>query len=460
MNVRLALTTTKKGNMLITDYVAKMKGFADEMAAVGKSLDDEELVAHICNGLDAEYNSVVTSITARTDSISIPEFYAQLLSFETRLELQDGGSYAHVANRGRGSSNRGLGNARGRGQRGRGQMRGRGGGAPKQHNGGRQPGPDASGFDDVPLCQIYFKTGHKATKCWHRFDENYVPEERHVNAAITMNAYNVDTNWYTDTGAMDHVTSDLNKLTMREKYHGNDQIHTASGSGMEIKHVGHTTVPTQFGSLQLNNVLHVPKAAKNLVSVHRLAKDNYAFIEFHPDFFLIKDQATRKTILEGPCRRGLYPLPTDPPVKQANAVDKPIVSRWHNRLGHPSLPIVTKVIDSNNLSCSSVSNKTSVCDACQQEKAISYLIVDLLVQPVFLWNLFIQMFGVVQLNLLAGNAIMLALWMTSVALRGFIFLSINLKFSKSSMNSKNWLSDNLMERFLLCKPIGAGNIKN
>jgi hypothetical protein len=95
-----------------------------------------------------------------------------------------------------------------------------------------------------------------------------------------------------------------------------------------------------------------------------------------------------------------------------------------------------------------------------KQKAISYLIVDLLVQPVFLWNLFIQMFGALQLNLLAGNAIMLALWMTSVALRGFIFLSINLKFSKSSMNSKNWLSDNLIERFLLCKLIGAGNIKN
>jgi histone deacetylase 1/2 len=184
-----------------------------------------------------------------------------------------------------------------------------------------------------------------------------------------MNAYNVDTNWYTDTEATDHITSELNKLTMREKYHGNDQIHTASGLGMEIKHVGHITVPTQSRSLHLNNILHVPKAAKNLVFVHRLTKDNSAFIEFHPDFFLIKDQATRNTILKGPCRRGLYPLPVDSSVKQANAVDQPTVSKWHNCLGHPSLPIVTKVIDSNNLSCSSVSNKKSVCDACQQAKS-------------------------------------------------------------------------------------------
>jgi hypothetical protein len=266
MNVRLALTTTKKGNMSITDYVVKMKGLADKMAAVGKALDDDELAAHICNGLDADYNSVVTSVTARTDSISIPEIYAQLLSFETRLELQDGGSYDHVANHGRsngGNNIRGLGTARGRGQRGRGQVRGRGSNALKQRNGGRQPRPDAASMsEDVPLCQICFKTGHRAARCWHRFDENYVPEERHVNAAITMNAYNVDTNWYTDTGATDHITSDLNKLTMREKYHGNDQIHTASGSGMKIKYVGHTSVPTQLRNLHLNNVLRVPEAKK------------------------------------------------------------------------------------------------------------------------------------------------------------------------------------------------------
>ena len=64
-----------------------------------------------------------------------------------------------------------------------------------------------------------------------------------------------------------------------------------------------------------------PKLQKNLVSVHRLAKYNSAFLEFHLDFFLIKDQATKKTIPKGPCRRGLYPLPADSPVKQANAVD-------------------------------------------------------------------------------------------------------------------------------------------
>lgn len=72
---------------------------------------------------------------------------------------------------------------------------------------------------------------------------------------------------------------------MREHYKGNDQIHKASGAGMEIRNIGHTTVPAHTRALHLKNILHVPEANKNLLSVHRLTKDNYVFLEFHLDYF-------------------------------------------------------------------------------------------------------------------------------------------------------------------------------
>jgi hypothetical protein len=59
-----------------------------------------------------------------------------------------------------------------------------------------------------------------------------------------MNSYNVDTNWYADTGATDHITSKLEKLTNINKYHGGDQIHMASGTGMNISHIGDAIVNT------------------------------------------------------------------------------------------------------------------------------------------------------------------------------------------------------------------------
>lgn len=58
---------------------------------------------------------------------------------------------------------------------------------------------------------------------------------------------------------------------MREKYHGDDQVHAANGSGMEIYQIGHSNVRTPSGQCILKNILYVPQASRNLVSVHKLA---------------------------------------------------------------------------------------------------------------------------------------------------------------------------------------------
>lgn len=123
-----------------------------------------------------------------------------------------------------------------------------------------------------------------------------------------MASYGQDTNWYVDSGSTDHITSELEKITVREKYNGRDQVHTANGAGMSISNIGHTVLHTPSSNLHLNNILHVPSTRKNLVSVHKLALDNNAFLEFHPNFFLIKDRATKKVLHKGRCHGGLYPL--------------------------------------------------------------------------------------------------------------------------------------------------------
>jgi hypothetical protein len=79
--------------------------------------------------------------------------------------------------------------------------------------------------------------------------------------------------------------SDLEKLSVRDKYNGTNQVHTASGAGMEIDQTGQSIVHTPDQDLLLNNVLYIPKANKNLYSVHRLAPNNHAFFEFHPTHF-------------------------------------------------------------------------------------------------------------------------------------------------------------------------------
>ena len=72
-------------------------------------------------------------------------------------------------------------------------------------------------------------------KCYKRFNASItgVPEQKSASSATT--SYGIDNNWYIDSGATDNITGDLEKLTIRDEYSGNDQIHTASGAGMEIQ---------------------------------------------------------------------------------------------------------------------------------------------------------------------------------------------------------------------------------
>jgi hypothetical protein len=102
-----------------------------------------------------------------------------------------------------------------------------------------------------------------------------------------------------DTSATDHITSVLDKLTVRDKYRGGDQVHTASGSSIKINHTSHVTLCFSTSNLHLKNILHVPSTNKSLVSVNRIACDNGVSLEFHPDNFLVKEHSTRRTLLKG-----------------------------------------------------------------------------------------------------------------------------------------------------------------
>jgi hypothetical protein len=63
-----------------------MKGFADEMAAAGKPLEDEDFISYVLTCLDQDYNSFVENVTGKTE-ISLSSLFSQFLAAEARLEL-------------------------------------------------------------------------------------------------------------------------------------------------------------------------------------------------------------------------------------------------------------------------------------------------------------------------------------------------------------------------------------
>jgi hypothetical protein len=122
--------------------------------------------------------------------VTIDELYSQLLNFETRMDLVQGGDQSSANMAGRG----GRGNNRGRGgpYHGRGRGPPNGGGRGRGQRSNQQGGGSNNKKLDKPICQVCFKEGHTAARCWHHFDEDFVPEERHAAAATS--SYNIDTN--------------------------------------------------------------------------------------------------------------------------------------------------------------------------------------------------------------------------------------------------------------------------
>jgi hypothetical protein len=109
----------------------------------------------------------------------------------------------------------------------------------------------------------------------------------------------------------------------------------------------------------------------NLCSAHKISRDNNVFFEYYPYWFFIKDRDTRRTILEGRCERGLYPIKTVhmPLEKMIAGVMKPLMELWHSRLGHPSYNTIDYVLKNSELPFVERESSESVCDACQKAKS-------------------------------------------------------------------------------------------
>ena len=107
-------------------------------------------------------------------------------------------------------------------------------------------------------------------------DESYLDEP--PSAALTTTfSYKIDPNWYNDTSTTDHITSDLDHLAVRERYHGGEQVEVDNGACLLILHTGHSSINTAARPFVLGNILHVQEISKHLLSVDKFSHDNDVF---------------------------------------------------------------------------------------------------------------------------------------------------------------------------------------
>ncbi|RVW34641.1 Retrovirus-related Pol polyprotein from transposon RE1 [Vitis vinifera] len=174
-----------QGSMSMIDYIMKVKGAADSLAAIGEPVSEQDQIMNLLGGLGSDYNAVVTAINIREDKISLEAVHSMLLAFEQRLEQQ--GSIEQLpamsANYASSSSNRGGGRKYNGGRRPNFMMtnsnfRGRG-------RGGRygQNGRQNFSSSERPQCQLCGKFGHTVQVCYHRFDITFQSTQNNTTGA-------------------------------------------------------------------------------------------------------------------------------------------------------------------------------------------------------------------------------------------------------------------------------------
>ncbi|KAL3516301.1 hypothetical protein ACH5RR_023203 [Cinchona calisaya] len=310
-----------KGTRSMSKYIRIFKSICDDLAAIGKPVDDKAKVFGLLKGLGPEYESFVTSmlkplIPSYRDLIPLLQGHDTMKSLYTQSTFNSPNQeVAFVGQRNHGNPNynkKGNQNAFGFNSKGRGfpnfgQTFGKEKSATSSNNANSSVENNSTQNEPV-RCQICDKPRHVAKNCWHRYNQAYQSQQAN-QALVAFNPKELQSNtWFPDTGAWAHMTNDSGKLTSLVPYNGPDKICVGNDELLDISHIGSTTLDVGQKQLSLSNVLVVPNIKHNLLSVSQLTSDQPYKFEFSYDGFLIKDRNTKAMIARNKRQGGLYAL--------------------------------------------------------------------------------------------------------------------------------------------------------
>jgi len=399
----------QQGSKSCTEYIRLAKQWADQLAAAGKPVDEDDLISYIISGLNPTFNSFVTafSLAIRTTEMSFADFQTELLSHEKLLDNQqqntpasETNSFAFYTNKRsfhlssiqqeakiptKNPSRFSTPSPRYSTSTTRFSIQ-----PTRPHTPSRNTTstvtPRAS-FNNTHsvACQICGKFNHTALDCYHRMDYAYqgrLPSPQ-LQAMVAHHHAEIDSHeWLADSGANTHVATDPTTINNPQPFGGTETVGVGNGTGLDISSIGSSVVqsnssqPSQF---LLKDILYCPSASANLLSINKFCRDNHCSFELTGSHYTVKDNLTGIMLLQGLSENGLYPISLHrlQSSLQSNKLKgfaafvgvKTSDMVWHQRLGHPSNAVFHRVMSIQQLHVCGSLKTLNVCESCQLGKS-------------------------------------------------------------------------------------------
>ncbi|KAM0049721.1 putative RNA-directed DNA polymerase [Helianthus debilis subsp. tardiflorus] len=174
------------------------------------------------------------------------------------------------------------------------------------------------------------------------------------------------TGWIVDSGANNHMVKSENDLS--------DYV-DVSNLKIQVKHPnGTSALVTKIGSLKLvdgvilHDVFVVPEYSVNLISVHKLTRDNKLYVGFDEHKCYIQDLLTKKVLVIGNQLEGLYVCGNTVVSNEVCFNSISLYRLWHARLGHPADQAVKVYKDILKISFDFDHSPCEVCHRAKQHR--------------------------------------------------------------------------------------------
>ncbi|CAL9010557.1 unnamed protein product [Prunus brigantina] len=276
-------TLRKHNNTTVTDYLNYAKSLFDSLTQAGATIDDDELISYVLDGLGLEYKELATTLHLHPD-IDFDRFYDLALREEhlqKRMSLTVASGVAMAADRASNectlnsnmpshnhNPHHGFGRGRDRHSQPRDQQSAAVTSSPATLSDGRPPllptpqGNSSNTQRTEVICFWCDKQGHIARFCPDRKPHAYMAENLTTSSPPTADVANL--NCCFDSGATHHMTANATSLPNAHPYTGTDKIIVGNGNQLAITHIGNTKLTGLQKSLNLNEVLCVPAIRKKL----------------------------------------------------------------------------------------------------------------------------------------------------------------------------------------------------